>query len=66
MVTDSGKEFVSDIFQNFLEKNKIAWKKAIGARHRQVGLVERKKLHDQESDHDVPICRIKFNWKRNN
>ena len=27
MVTDSGKEFVSDVFQNFLEKNKIAWKK---------------------------------------
>jgi hypothetical protein len=42
MVTDSGKEFVSDVFQNFLEKNKIAWKKAIGARHRQVGLVERR------------------------
>jgi hypothetical protein len=42
MVTDSGKEFVSDVFQNFLEKNKIAWKKAIGARHRQIGLVERR------------------------
>lgn len=42
MVTDSGKEFVSDLFQNFLEKNNIAWKKAIGARHRQVGLVERR------------------------
>jgi hypothetical protein len=42
LVTDSGKEFVSEVFQNFLKKNKIAWKKAIGARHRQVGLVERR------------------------
>ena len=42
LITDSGKEFVAEVFQNFLKKNKIAWKKAVGARHRQVGLVERR------------------------
>lgn len=42
LVTDSGKEFMSEMFQKFLDKNDIAWKKAIGKRHRQVGLVERR------------------------
>ena len=42
LVTDSGREFTAEVFQNFLKKNDIAWKKAIGKRHRQVGLVERR------------------------
>ena len=42
LITDSGKEFTAEVFQNYIKKNDIAWKKAIGARHRQVGLVERR------------------------
>lgn len=42
LITDSGKEFMSEEFQNFLKKNDIQWKKAIGGRHRQVGMVERR------------------------
>ena len=42
LVTDSGKEFVAEVFQNFLKKNDIAWKKGQGGRHRQLGLVERR------------------------
>ena len=42
LVSDSGREFTAEVFQNFLKKNDIAWKKAIGKRHRQVGLVERR------------------------
>ena len=42
LITDSGKEFMSDIFQNYLEKENIGWKKAVGQRHRQIGLVERR------------------------
>ena len=42
LVTDSGREFASEPFQSYLEKNGITWKKAVGGRHRQVGLVERR------------------------
>jgi hypothetical protein len=42
LVTDSGKEFMSEIFQNYLKKEGITWKKAVGQRHRQVGMVERR------------------------
>ena len=42
LITDSGKEFMSDIFQNYLEKENIGWKKAVGQRHRQIGMVERR------------------------
>jgi hypothetical protein len=42
LITDSGREFLDIPFQNYLEQNDIAWKKAIGARHRQVGMVERR------------------------
>jgi hypothetical protein len=42
LVTDSGQEFQDEPFQDFLEKNVIGWKKAVGGRHRQVGLVERR------------------------
>ena len=42
LITDSGREFLDVPFQNFLEKNSISWKKAIGGRHRQVGMVERR------------------------
>ena len=42
LITDSGREFLSSEFQEFLNKNRINWKKAIGGRHRQVGLVERR------------------------
>ena len=42
LVSDSGREFTAEVFQKFLKKNDIAWKKAIGKRHRQVGLVERR------------------------
>ena len=42
LITDSGREFKSEIFQNFLRKNNIQWKKSIGGRHRQVALVERR------------------------
>ena len=42
LVTDSGREFCSEPFQSYLKKNEITWKKAIGSRHRQVGLVERR------------------------
>ena len=42
LVSDSGQEFQGEPFQDFLEKNTISWKKAIGKRHRQVGLVERR------------------------
>ena len=42
LITDSGREFLDISFQNFLEKNDISWKKAIGGRHRQVGMVERR------------------------
>ena len=33
---------MSDIFQNYLKKEGITWKKAVGQRHRQVGMVERR------------------------
>jgi hypothetical protein len=42
MVTDSGKEFVAEVFQNYLKKNNIAFKKAVGGRHRQIAVVERR------------------------
>ena len=42
LITDSGKEFKSEEFQQFLKKNNIQWKKAVGGRHRQVGMVERR------------------------
>jgi len=42
LVTDSGQEFLGEEFQDFLGKNAIGWKKAVGGRHRQVGLVERR------------------------
>ena len=42
LITDSGKEFKSEEFQQFLNKNNIQWKKAVGGRHRQVGMVERR------------------------
>ena len=42
LTTDSGKEFNSNEFQTYLKKNNIEWKKAVGGRHRQVGLVERR------------------------
>ena len=42
LITDSGQEFRDAPFQSFLEKNNISWKKAIGGRHRQVGMVERR------------------------
>ena len=42
LITDSGKEFLDIPFQNFLKKNGIGWKKAIGGRHRQVAMVERR------------------------
>jgi len=42
LVTDSGQEFQDEPFQEFLEKNVIGWKKAVGGRHRQVGMVERR------------------------
>jgi hypothetical protein len=42
LITDSGKEFTAPEFQEFLRKNHIEWKKAIGGRHRQVGMVERR------------------------
>ena len=42
LITDSGREFTSDDFQNFLKKKNIEWKKAVGGRHRQVGMVERR------------------------
>ena len=42
LVTDSGQEFQGEPFQDFVEKNTIGWKKAVGGRHRQVGMVERR------------------------
>ena len=42
LVSDSGQEFQGEKFQDFLEKNAISWKKAIGKRHRQIGLAERR------------------------
>ncbi len=42
LITDSGQEFQGEEFQDFMEKNSIAWKKAVGGRHRQVGMVERR------------------------
>jgi len=42
LITDSGQEFQGEEFQDFIEKNSIAWKKAVGGRHRQVGMVERR------------------------
>ena len=42
LITDSGKEFISPLFQDYLEKNAIQWKKAVGGRHRQVSLAERR------------------------
>ena len=42
LVTDSGQEFQDEPFQEFLEKNVIGWKRAVGGRHRQVGMVERR------------------------
>lgn len=42
LVTDAGREFMSDVCQSYLKKNNITWKKAIGGRHRQVGMVERR------------------------
>ncbi len=42
LITDSGQEFQDEAFQEFLEKNSISYKKAIGGRHRQVGMVERR------------------------
>ena len=42
LITDSGKEFQNEIFQKYLQKNNIQWKKAIGGRHRQVAMVERR------------------------
>jgi len=42
LTTDSGKEFMSPEFQDYLKKNGIEWKKAVGGRHRQVGMVERR------------------------
>ena len=37
LTTDSGKEFNSIEFQNFLDKYDVEWKKAVGGRHTQVG-----------------------------
>jgi len=42
LVTDSGAEFKEPPFQEFLEKSGVGWKKAVGGRHRQVGMVERR------------------------
>ena len=42
LITDSGQEFQGEEFQDFIEKNSIAGKKAVGGRHRQVGMVERR------------------------
>jgi len=42
LITDSGREFLDTPFERFLEKNGIGWKKAVGGRHRQVGMVERR------------------------
>jgi hypothetical protein len=42
LITDSGKEFNNEIFQNYLEKNGITWKKSVGGRSRQVALAERR------------------------